>query len=335
LVDASLLGIAAPIAWSRGHPLMAAATCLLAVAAISRWLIPIPISGLDSAMLAIYLPFSVAAFSDRRGALVGLAICGVGFIGAYGFQAPLLPILAGAWVAGRLLGDRTRLVAELEATNRTLAEERDRRAHQLMLEERLRVARDLHDVIGHTLMVVVLQAGAARRNWASDRDRASRAIGSLANVARDALTELLAGLLALDETSNPVPASPGLVDIDALVAQARAAGIRVELSQESLPAGLNPELELTAYRVVQEALTNVMKHAPRSATYVRIQARGERLQVEVVNSGPLTPRLGRGSRGGQGLSGMAQRVAAGGGELSWGRDAVGGFAVQARLPIAT
>jgi signal transduction histidine kinase len=184
-------------------------------------------------------------------------------------------------------------------------------------------------------MVVVLQAGAARRNWASDRDRASRAIGSLANVARDALTELLASLLALDETSNPVPASPGLVDIDALVAQARAAGIRVELSQESLPAGLNPELELTAYRVVQEALTNVMKHAPRSATYVRIQARGERLQVEVVNSGPLTPRLGRGSRGGQGLSGMAQRVAAGGGELSWGRDTVGGFAVQARLPIAT
>jgi signal transduction histidine kinase len=204
-----------------------------------------------------------------------------------------------------------------------------------MLEERLRVARDLHDVIGHTLMVVVLQAGAARRNWAGDRVRAARAIVSLANVAREALTELLASLLALDESSNPVPASPGLVDINALVAQARAAGIRVELSQESLPAGLNPELELTAYRVVQEALTNVMKHAPRSATQVRIKTRDERLQVEVVNSGPLPPRLGRGPKGGQGLSGMAQRVAAGGGELSWGRDAMGGFAVQARLPIAT
>jgi signal transduction histidine kinase len=335
LIDVSLLGIAAPIAWSRTHPLMAAATCLLAVAAISRWLIPIPISGLDSAMLAVYLPFSVAAFSDRRGALVGLAICCVGFIGAYGFQAPLLPILAGAWLAGRLLGDRTRLVAELEATNWTLAAERDRRAHQLMLEERLRVARDLHDVIGHTLMVLVLQTGAARSNWASDRVRAARAIVSLANVAREALPELLASLLALDDSSSPRPPIPGLADIDALVAQARAAGIRVELRKETLPAELNPELELTAYRVVQEALTNVMKHAPRSATHVRIQARDERLQVEVVNSGPLPPRLGRGSTGGQGLSGMAQRVAAGGGEFSWGRDALGGFAVQARLPIAT
>src|SRR6202171_264731 len=335
LIDVSLIGLAAPIAWSRTRPLLAAATCLLAIAAISHLLIPIPISSLDSPLLAVSLPFSVAALSARRRAVVGLAICGVGFIGASGFQAPLLPILAGAWVAGRLLGDRIRLVAELETTNRTLAGERDIRAHELMLEERLRVARDLHDVIGHTLMVVVLQAGAARRNWATDRVRAARAIVSLAKVSREGLTELLARLVALDDSSSPQPAIPGLADIDALVAQARAAGIRIDLSKESLPAALNPELELTAYRLVQEALTNVMKHAPRSATRVRIQARDDRLQVEVVNSGPLPLLPSIGSSGGQGLSGMAQRVAAGGGELRWGRDDLGGFAVHARLPIPT
>ncbi len=333
LIGVSLIGIAAPIAWSRTRPLAAASACLLAVAAISRLLIPIPISG-ASAVLALYLPFAVAVFSGRRKALVGLAVCGVGFIGAYGLQAaPVLVLLGGAWLAGRLLGDRIRLAGELDATNRTLAEERDIRAYELVLEERLRVARDLHDVIGHTLMVVVLQAGAARRNWVTDRVRATRAIVSLAGVAREGLTELLASLQALEDRSSPLPAIPGLGDIDALVAQARAAGIRVDLSQESLPAPLSPEVELTAYRVVQEALTNVMKHAPRSATQVRIQARGGRLQVEVVNSGPLPGRPGHGSVGGQGLHGMAQRVALGGGELSWGRDEVGGFAVQARLPI--
>jgi signal transduction histidine kinase len=333
LIGASLIAIAAPIAWSRTRPLAAAATCLFAVAAISRLLIPIPISG-ASAVLALYLPFSIGAFRGRREALVGLGVCFIGFIGAYGLHAwPVLVILVGAWLAGRLLGDRTRLVRELKAANRSLAEERDRRAHELVLEERLRVARDLHDVIGHTLTVVVLQAGAARRNWAADSVRVSRAIVSLAAVAREGLTELLASLKALEHNSSPPPAIMGLANIDALIVEARAAGVRVHLSMESLPAGVGQELELTAYRIVQEALTNVMKHAPRCATDVRIQARSGRLEVEVCNGGPLPLRRGSRSQGGQGLQGMAQRVAAGGGELSWGQDEVGGFSVRARLPI--
>jgi signal transduction histidine kinase len=195
------------------------------------------------------------------------------------------------------------------------------------------VARELHDVIGHTLTVVVLQAGAARRNWVVDRNRATRALTSLAGVARRGLPDLLASLHALDDNSGSRPAIPGLADISALVEQARAAGVQVVLSQEPLPAALSPDLELTAYRVVQEALTNVMKHAPRSPTEVRIESLGGRVQVEVVNTGALRARHGRVGGDGQGLRGMAQRVAAGGGELSWGRDQSGGFAVRARLPI--
>ena len=333
LIDASLIGIAAPIAWSRTRPLAAAATSLLAVAAISYLLIPIPISG-ASAVLALYLPFSVGAFSNLPKALIGLAVCGIGVTAAYGLKgAFLFPILVGAWVPGRLLGDRTRLARELEVTNRNLAEERDLQTRQRILEDRLRMARDLHDVIGHTLTVVVLQAGAARRNWTTDRVRATRALVSLASVAREGLMELLTSLRALDDGSSPLPAIPGLGDLGTLVEQARAAGVRVALSLESVPAALSPDLELTAYRVVQEALTNVMKHAPRSAAQVRIQSRGGGLQVEVVNTGPLPTRPPSGSRGGLGLLGMAQRVAASGGELSWGRDEAGGFAVHARLPI--
>jgi signal transduction histidine kinase len=334
LIDASLIGIAAPIAWSRTRPLAAATLSSFALVTVSRFVVPIPIDGLQSAVLALYLPFSVAAFSSGRRSLVGLVVCGAGFIGAYGFAAPpALVFGAGAWVAGRLLGDRTRLAHELEAINHSLMEERDLRAYELVLEERLRVARELHDVIGHTLTVVVLQAGAARRNWRSDRARATRALASLAMVARGGLTELLASLDTVGGSGNSAPAGLIFRDVEALVEQARSAGVRVTFVPETIPSIVNPRLELTTYRVVQEALTNVMKYAPKSQAQVRIRSTTGSLLVEIVNSGPV--RNGRGSvtRVGQGLPGMAQRVEANGGELRWGPDSSGGFAVRARLPV--
>jgi signal transduction histidine kinase len=333
LIDVSLIFVAAPIAWSQTRPLAAAAISLLAVTVISRLLIQIPIAGVASALLAFCLPFSVAVASVGRKALLGLAMCALGFLATFGSDAaPALVFGAAAGLAGRLLGDRIRLARELEAINRNLAEERDLRAYERVQEERLRVARELHDVIGHTLTVLVLQAGAARRNWAVDRTRASSALTSLVGVARGGLPDLLASLDALDDTRTPLPAIPGLRDISALVEQARAAGVRVTLSQKPLPTTLTPELELIAYRVVQEALTNVMKHAPGSSTEVRVDALSGRVEVEVVNTGTLRPHRLRALPEGQGLQGMAQRVAAGGGEFSWGRDQSGGFAVRARLP---
>jgi signal transduction histidine kinase len=334
LIDASLIGIAAPIAWSRTRPLAAATLSSFALVTVSRFVVPIPIDGLQSAVLALYLPFSVAAFSSGRRSLVGLVVCGAGFIGAYGVAAPpALVFGAGAWVAGRLLGDRTRLAHELEAINHSLMEERDLRAYELVLEERLRVARELHDVIGHTLTVVVLQAGAARRNWRSDRARATRALASLAMVARGGLTELLASLDTVGGSGNSAPAGLIFRDVEALIEQARSAGVRVTFVPETIPSIVNPRLELTTYRVVQEALTNVMKYAPKSQAQVRIRSTTGSLLVEIVNSGPV--RNGRGSvtRVGQGLPGMAQRVEANGGELRWGPDSSGGFAVRARLPV--
>ena len=334
LIELSLIFVAAPIAWSRTRPLAAAAISLTAAAAISRLLIPIPIAGFQSVMLVIYLPFAVAVACAGRKAIVGLAICMLGFLATFGLTAaPALVFGFGAWLAGRLLGDRTRLARELEVTNRNLTEERDLRAYERVQEERLRVARELHDVIGHTLTVVVLQAGAARRNWEIDRDRATLALASLSGVAREGLPDLVANLHALHDNTSSLPPIRGLADIGDLVEQARAAGVQVALSQQTLPVALSPELELTAYRVVQEALTNVMKHAPRSPTHVRIQSLAGRVEVEVVNTKTLRAGRGVGAGDGQGLRGMAQRVTAGGGELSWGRNESGGFAVRARLPI--
>ena len=234
---------------------------------------------------------------------------------------------------GRLLADRTRLALELEAINRSLTEERDLRTYEVVLEERLRVARELHDVIGHTLTVVVLQAGAARRNWVTDRARAKRALASLGMVAREGLTELLASLDTVDGSATAAPAGPMFQDIEALIEQARSAGVRVAFVHEGIPPIANPRLELTTYRVVQEALTNVMKHAPKSQAQVRIRSTTGSLHVEVINSGPLRNRSESATRVGHGLPGMAQRVEANGGELRWGRDPSGGFAVRARLPI--
>ncbi|HEY2599057.1 MAG TPA: histidine kinase [Candidatus Dormibacteraeota bacterium] len=335
LVDAGLISIAAPIVWSRSRPLAAATISCLALVAISRFAVPIPIDGLPSAILSLYLPFSVAAFGSSRKALAGLVVCAAGFSAAYCFQAaPALVFGTGAWVAGRLLADRTRLALELEAMNRSLMEERDLRTYEVVLEERLRVARELHDVIGHTLTVVVLQAGAARRNWDANRARAKRALASLGTVAREGLTELLASLDTVDSSAAAAPAGLMFQDVEALIEQARSAGVRVAFVPEGgSPPYANPRLELTTYRVVQEALTNVMRHAPRSQAQVRIRSTTGSLHVEVINSGPLRNRPGNATRVGHGLSGMAQRVEANGGELRWGRDTSGGFAVRARLPI--
>ena len=335
LIDAGLIAIAAPIAWSSTRPLAAVAVSVLALVAVSRLLIPIPISVGPSPVLALCLPFSVAAFSDRRKALAGLAVCTLGFIGAYGFQAPPALVFAvGAWLTGRSLRNHAQLARELESVNRNLAEERDLRAYELVLEERLRVARELHDVIGHTLTVVVLQAGAARRNWVANRPRAARALASLASVAREGLTELVTSLDALEESARATPAGLIFGDVEALIERARSAGMSVAFVPGVLPPIVaDPHLELTTYRIVQEALTNVMKHAPRSQAQVRIRFIAGSLDVEVTNSGPLRDRHSDGGPVGQGLLGMAQRVAANGGELKWGPRSSGGFAVRARLPI--
>src|SRR4029077_10252143 len=191
------LAIAAPLVWSRRRPVAAAAASLAAATLFSAGLVPL---ALLFTPITIFLawPFCVAAFSDRSWSLVGLGVCLIGLGSAFDLQNPSLgdfayhaaagfAIALGFWIAGRFAHDYARLAAQLKATNRDLAAERDLRAQHAVLEERARVARELHDVVGHTLTVIVIQAGAARRLWVSDRPRAEAALRAVAEIARGGL----------------------------------------------------------------------------------------------------------------------------------------------------
>jgi len=333
------LAIAAPLVWSRRRPVAAAAASLAAATLFSAYLVPL---GPLFTPITIFLawPFCVAAFSDRRWSLAGLGMCLIGLGSAFDLQSPSLgdfvyhalaglAIVLGFWIAGRFAHDYARLAIQLKATNRDLAAERDLRAQRAVLEERARVATELHDVVGHTLTVIVIQAGAARRLWVSDRPRAEAALRAVAEIARGGLSDLLLSLRALEAERD---ISRRLDDLAAVVETAKLAGLKVELEVQGSASVLDPELELAAYRVVQEALTNVLKHAPGADANVRVCCSTRAIELEVLNSLPASNMPT--DVGGNGLLRMKERVKKLGGTLEWG-PCDGRFRVRALLPLGT
>jgi signal transduction histidine kinase len=325
--------IAAPLAWSRRRPLLAATASLAAAGLLSAFVVPL--GGLTTPIaLVLVPPFSVAAFTTQRRAVLGLLVCVLGLGAALGPNnfAPGSLFAAGAWAAGRLLRDRTRLATELRNTNWRLAAERDSRARQLVAAERARVARELHDVIGHSLTVIVLQAGAARRMWEPDHELAVTALRTVSRVARDGLTELLRSLDSLEGEEDQPLRSDRIAKPDGLIGRARLAGLDVALAVEGSVLALDPALEHAAYRVLQEALTNVLKHAPGSQASVIVRYSGRQLELEVVNF-PISVSVPRKTNStGRGLIGMRQRVVAHGGRLEVDEEA-NGFRLRAQFPL--
>ncbi|MFD8597919.1 sensor histidine kinase [Kitasatospora sp. NPDC059646] len=211
-------------------------------------------------------------------------------------------------------------------------------AEQAVTSERLRIARELHDMVAHSIGIVALQAGAARRVFDTQPDRARAALGEVETAGRETLAglrRLLGALRDADgggvgaEAERTAPA-PGLDDLAALAATTTAAGVRVELAWSGPRRPLPPEIELSAYRIVQEAVTNVVRHAEERACRVSIDFRPDELRVAVVNSGPArAPR----SAHGYGLVGMRERAALLHGGFTAGPEPGGGFRVAARLPV--
>lgn len=332
----SLIGAAAvglPISWSRHRPLAAASGSLAAAGAMSLLLTPLPIASVEALLLSVYLPFRLGLIGNRGRAIFGVALAAVGFPTAFGLGALVVaPFLAGSWLVGWLVGERTRLARELDETNRRLSDERDLHAKQVVSQERARFGRELHDVIGHMLTVIVLQAGAARRNWLNDPERAARSLAVITEVCERGLRPSLAGLNALNATEAS-SADLHLRDIDSLVRLAHSAGLRVDLEVEPAAITAAAESEFAAYRIVQESLTNIMKHAPGSQAHIRIYAAEHALEIVVENGRAPGDNTSFGAIGGRGLVGMADRVAAIGGRLRWGEEPDGGFAVRATLPL--
>jgi signal transduction histidine kinase len=333
IVLAACFIVAAPIALSWSRPLLMTAA-LWAIAAVFALLV----APLDATFTAISLsflpPFAVAYFESRGRSIIGLGICGLGEVACFGINGwpGTVAILLLAWIGGRVLRDRAQLVEQLRANNILLAQERDSRLRSAVFEERARVARELHDAIGHSLTVIALHAGAARRMWTADRARAEAALRTISQVAVDGLTELRMGFSSsrvAARTGSPTTEPPH--NVEELVWQARGTGLSISLCIDKPAAPLSPETELEAFRVLQEALTNVLKHAPGASAEVTVRNAGPDVELVVANStGTRQPAPSAGS--GRGLRGMRERAEACGGRLDWSRREDGGFEVRARFP---
>jgi signal transduction histidine kinase len=329
------LAMTLPLAWRRRAPLTVVVIVMgtLVVESFAVGSAPIPDSSMVAWLLAIY---TVAAHRERFPALIGGAFslgAGLVWIGLDDWLFPVV-VFSGAWLAGRLVRQgevHTRVVEERAAA---LEREREANARAAAAEERARIARELHDVLSHSVSVMVVQAGAERMALGSDRAATGETLEAIEKTGRQALAEmrrLLSMLRVGDEPSAHAP-QPTLGELDVLVAQVREAGLPVELHFEGEPTPLPPGVAVSAYRIVQEALTNVLKHAGPARARVIVRYATRELELEIADDG-------RGSRDagdpGHGLVGMRERVALYGGNFDAGARNGGGFVVRVRLPLAT
>jgi signal transduction histidine kinase len=237
-------------------------------------------------------------------------------------------------VAGRLLRARAILNDRLDAQTRELEHNRAERERAAVLGERTRIARELHDVVAHDVSVMLVQAQAARRIVPADPDRAREAIAAVEATGREALGELrrLLGVLRRGDEDLALTPQPSLARVSALVERMRAAGLHVDLELDGVAVDLAPGLDAAAFRVIQEALANVLQHAGAGRAEVRIAWRPTDVELRVRDDGPSA---GGAVAEGRGLIGLRERVALYGGDLRAGPRRAGGFELRARLPVGS
>jgi len=298
-------------------------------------------SELSSLFLGLMLfPYAVGAHTEGRRAYFGLGLAVLTIVvvaldsdafvwGDIFFPGAFATML---WLAGRAVRSRSRLTAELHEAALRLHEQREAEAHAAVAEERRRIAREMHDVVAHSVSTMVIQAGGARRILGRDPARAVEAAALIERTGREALGEMrqLLGILHAGEDLATLAPQPTLLELDTLAERSRAAGLPVELAVEGERRELPPGVDLAAYRVIQEALTNALKHGGGSAS-VRVRYEGEDLRIEVTDTG--SGKAGAVAGSGQGLRGMRERVRVYGGELHAGPRPDGGFEVRAHLPL--
>ncbi len=249
-----------------------------------------------------------------------------------------IPVAFFAVLSPYVLGRMMRAQAARSRDARDVAEQldrgRDASARTAAYGERARIARELHDVIAHSMSVMVIQAGGARLVMDEQPERAEESLRSVERAGREALAEMrrLLGILG-DGDPHALAPQPGLGDIEPLLADARASGIDADLRIDGEPARVSPALDLCAYRIVQEALTNAIKHASPARASVNVRWRAGELELEVSDDGSRR-RTVPGAGGGHGIPGIRERVALHSGTVHAGARPDGGFTVHARLPLA-
>jgi signal transduction histidine kinase len=286
--------------------------------------------------LALY---TVASHTERRTALRAGLLTLVALVGLLLFWngldaresvVHLIVFATAAWLFGDNVRTKRAYYRELEERAERLEREREENIRRAAAEEQARIARELHDVIAHSVSVMVVQAAAASDVFEKHPERAREALLSIEESGRSALTELrrLLGIVRTREQSRLEP-QPGLGALPELVEQVRATGLEVELELEGELVELPTGVDLSAYRIVQEALTNTLKHAQASRARVRVSRRPGELELEIADDGAGPD----GEAAGHGLIGMQERAALLGGVLEAGPAPDGGFAIKARFPL--
>ena len=333
--------ISVPLFFRRRFPFGGPAAYFVLAAALS-YVDPLLVPFLSSIVLVgLAAAFVLGNLRDSRKAILGLAIS-VGAVVLIVYEIPgahsasyllFIPMRqAVAWAAGFLVRERTEQaeVAEMRATQA----ERDREAaaRVAVAEERARIARELHDIVAHAVSVMVLQVGAVRHQLSDELDEQRTALQDVERAGRTALTEmrrLLAAMRREGEEAELVP-QPGLDGIDSLLDEIGRAGLPVELHVDGEPVPLPRGIDLSAYRIVQEGLTNALKHAHATDADVTFRYRPDELEIEVRDNGQgssTTDGLGHG------LVGVGERVKLYGGKMSAGSSNGGGFVLSTRLPL--
>jgi signal transduction histidine kinase len=356
--------LAGPFPHEQRQRLVLAFFACAPIVLLRRW--PLPVLGVvaagsalvlarsGSASLPLVLVIGLAMYFaasrlPRRTSIIAAAVTATALSAADGYATltvrgtlpgvaalvELLPLAAG-WFVGDSVAARRRYLAGLaEQAERAQAAEAER-ASQEVREERVRIARELHDVVAHTLAVITVQAGVGRRLMDKRPEEAAKALESIEAIGRTAQDELrvVLGLLRDEEPAAAALApAPRLADIKELADTVRASGTPVELSMSGTDRPLSPALELSIYRVVQEALTNVVKHAPRARATVDLSVSASGVRLEVTDDGGSGGEVPPASPGpGHGIVGMRERVAAFGGWLTAAPLAGRGFRVVAEVP---
>lgn len=250
-------------------------------------------------------------------------------VGDFAFPVIFLTLV---WGTSNVARAREQGFREAEERARRLALVHESEAARAVDEERQRIARELHDVIAHSVSVMTVQAGAVRRLLQPEQERERQALETVEATGRQALTEMrrLVGLLREQGAMPDFAPQPSMKTLDVLVGTVREAGLPVELSVEGEPRELPPGVDLSAYRVVQEALTNALKYAGPARAWVTVRWRERELELEIANDGSSTAD---GDGGGHGLAGMSERVSLFGGSIETGVRGGGGFVVTAHLPL--
>jgi signal transduction histidine kinase len=330
----------AAIAWRRSQPVLAGA------AMFSCWIFAntalVELHSLQFPLIAVLtMCYAMGAYTTGRAAFLAPFVIVAGMLGVVlsfsdqAFTDYVFPTAFAlvAWLAGRWLRTRSQLTEELHEAAVQAQEAHERDAARAAAEERRRIAREMHDVVAHSVSVMVVQAGGARRILERDPRRAIEAATRIEDVGRAALTEMrrLLGVLHHgDEESDRAP-QPTLRELDGLIARSRAAGLPVTLVVEGAPRPLPPGQDLAAYRVVQEALTNALKHSGSAPTSVTVRWEASRLELKIVDTGGTGMNGTNGS--GHGLVGMEERMRLYDGSLRAGPAKGGGFEVVARMPL--